>query len=193
MFYIRLGRFSRCYPFLAIFLCFCYFHNWTTGERIRLSTLRYDFDPKYFNMTAGLDSKGVFNVDYQLLQRFDTLYVHFKSYTDEKNVKILTDRTLDLCRVFKLNAAAPLFLSIIQMVKKTSNIPFECPTHPGRYYIRGLDLKVLTVPSGRLLGISNNIKIETTFMRDKAKDEVANSDNGKMLFAKFWSDLTLIR
>lgn len=195
MSHIKVGRFSHhMFKFLGILFIFYCLPNWTTGDRVRLSKLRYEYDHKFYNLTAVLDSKAALNIDYHLLKRRNSLYMHYISYSDtNKKSKIITEKTLDVCKVCKLNAASPLFLGIIQMIKKFSNETFLCPGEPGYYFIHGLDFKFFPVPSGKLLGFSNNIRIEMTFLRDKAKDEVANSVNGKMLLIKFWVDLTLIR
>lgn len=61
--------------FLVIFCIFSFFPDSTNGDRARLNKLEYRFDRKLVNLTGGLDSKGVINLDYHLLKRVDSFYV----------------------------------------------------------------------------------------------------------------------
>lgn len=111
-----------------------------------------------------------------------------------KEPTVYMNKTVDLCKVFKLSAASPLILGIVQMIKKNSNTPFVCPELPGYYYTHNVDPTGLVFPPGRILGIPKNVKLELTFTRDKVtNDEQANSLNGKMLIAKFSAHVSFIR
>lgn len=66
---------------LTIFGILCLLFVWTNGEKARFERLEYRFDRTLTNITGGVDSKGVMNLDYELFKRVDSLYVNFELHT----------------------------------------------------------------------------------------------------------------
>lgn len=177
---------------LFVILLIFEFHPGET-DKAHLDTIKFEYDQSLVNISGGIDSKGILNFDYDLLKHLNTIHLHIIStYIKDNKKTVLIDKTLNLCKVFKMNAASPFILNIVSIAKKSSNISFLCPMVPGHYYTHGFNLKDLKLPPGRIFGIPKTIIFHGTVMRDKLKNEKADSENGKMFVGKVMAQVSLV-
>lgn len=194
MYNSQVGRTSRSpINFFVIILFLGCLAGFITSDRARLNTMKYTFNRDLINMSGTIDSKGDLNLDFELFKPLDTIYMRGTSFHNKNNKKsILFNRSLNICRTFKMNAASPFVLGLVKIMKKTTNMSLTCPIKAGQYYTHGFNLKTFNLP-GRAMGFPKNIFFETILLRDKLKDEKANSEDGKILLTEVTIQVTLIR
>lgn len=191
MYIIQVGSIADLFVILLVLNCLL---GRTTSDKARFDTLTYEWNPELVNISGGIDSKGILNVDYDLWKPLNTIYVHLTAFHHKNKEKtIILDRVVNLCKAFKVKGFSRFILGAVQMMQNTSNFSSVCPVKQGRYFTHNFNLRDLKLPPGRAMGLPRILNFDTTLTRDKQKDEKANTENGKVFVIKIKSQISLLK